>query len=197
MDFSWFKDIERRVTNMISRGLISKTVEDKKVQRCEVSILKGETLPNVERVQQYGFASFPPSGSQAVLAFVTGSREFPLILSADKPEKRFKLTDEGEVAMYSQYDTHWYLKKDKSIDGKANKLNLVLDTEALIKSPKTVIESSKFAVKAGSDEMLDTILKILAELLKATYVNSAGTPTILVQTPMLPTLIQTLTKFKV
>lgn len=159
---SWYRDIERRVTNMVSRGIVTKLDDSGKSQSCSLSVMTGENLSKVERVQQYGFTSFPPPDAQATVVYVTGSREFPIIIAADHPENRLKLK-QGESAMYTMWDTHLHLKDDKSLDGKAEKLNLDFGKEATIKSPKTKIESDKFAVKSSGDELL----KVLSDLAAA------------------------------
>lgn len=156
---SWFRDIERRVNNMIARAIVTKTNEGKHSQTCNLTVMTGEYLSNVDRLQQFGFSSFAPDNSEATVAFVTGSREFPLILAVDQPEKRFKVK-QGEAAIYSAYETYWHLKADKSLNGKAAKLNLELTEDAKIKSPKTQIESDKFAVKSSGDELI----KVLSDL---------------------------------
>lgn len=178
MNSSWFRQIERSVMNMISRGKLSKTSEDPKVQRCEVAVMGGETLPNVERVQQYGFSSFAPPGSQALLAFITGSREFPVIISADDPENRFKVKM-GESAIYTKFGTHWHLTDKKEIDGKAESLNLALDKSGKIKSPEFLFESNKFSVKSDSDELIKAISELANAISSIKGVSSSpGNPVV-------------------
>jgi phage baseplate assembly protein V len=93
--------IERRVMNMVARGVIERILDDQGLQVHQVSLMAGEVKDNAERVQQYGFTSFPLLGSECVVIFPFGNRDHPLVISTDNRGARLRNLDEGDSALYT------------------------------------------------------------------------------------------------
>ena len=55
--------LSRRVMNMVSRGIISKTDDEPGMQNVQVSLLYQEGKAKVERMQNYGFSGHAPGES--------------------------------------------------------------------------------------------------------------------------------------
>lgn len=89
----------RRVMQVASRALIKSTDTAGAIQKGQISVLADETLDGVDQVQEYGFASRPLPGAQAVLLSIAGSRDHPVIIATDDGRYRVKL-ENGEACLY-------------------------------------------------------------------------------------------------
>lgn len=96
--------LRRRVMLMIGRAVVRLVDEASPRQRVQVEALPGEVLDDVERCQEYGYSSYPPVGSEAVLLSVGGMRQHPLVVSAEAPEYRPPDLRPGSVSLYTWLD---------------------------------------------------------------------------------------------
>lgn len=110
------KPIKNRVMMAIARGLIESVKDDGGVQLLKVSLLKDEVRDNIERIQQFGFTSNPPSGSEAVAVFVGGNREHGFVVACDHRPSRKKGIQPGECAIYTDDGTFIILKKNGQVE---------------------------------------------------------------------------------
>lgn len=102
--------LNRRVMLMIARASINVA----KDATAQVTMLDGETRDDVDRMQEYGFASRPKGKSDALVVFVGGSRDHGVIVaSADKRGR--PALEEGEVAMWTP-DVVVKITKDKNVE---------------------------------------------------------------------------------
>lgn len=63
------------------RGKITLVVSSEPIQRVQLSGLADETLQDLEHLQEYGFASHPPDGSEAVVIPLGGNTSHGLTVS--------------------------------------------------------------------------------------------------------------------
>lgn len=110
------RPLATRVANLVSRAVLSRIDDSKKMQLLQLDVLAEETRDGVERVQNYGFTSVPLAGAEAVVLFVGGRREHGLAVAVD--DRRYRVTDlqPGEVAMYHKDGASVVLKADGSIE---------------------------------------------------------------------------------
>jgi phage gp45-like len=66
----------------------------------QVKLLAGEVRDGLERVQQYGFSSVPPVGSEAVVIFVGGNRGHGVVIGTEARGQRHAGQAAGTVAVY-------------------------------------------------------------------------------------------------
>lgn len=128
--------LERRVSMMVARGVISLLDDGKKMQLAQVQLLADEVAPSLERFQEYGFSSAPAEGAEAVVVFPGGVRSHGIIIAVD--DRRFRLggMKGGEVALYDDAGQVVHLKRDG----------------ILIKSPlKVTAEAPEITLKGGSN----------------------------------------------
>lgn len=92
--------LQRRVTNMVARGVVSLINDGTGRQTVQVTVLGESLADDAEHFQPYGFSSVPPAGSDAVVLFVGGNREHPLVLAAEKRTDRPTGAEAGEVMLY-------------------------------------------------------------------------------------------------
>ncbi len=93
--------LESRIMNMMVRGVITAINDQGGLQIIQATGLADEVLDNAERVQQYGFTSNPPAGSEIVALFVGGNRDHPVIIAVDNRDHRLKELESGDSALYS------------------------------------------------------------------------------------------------
>jgi len=86
--------------------------------KVQVTILDGETLNNVHRVEPYGFSYRPKPGCRAHLFFPAGDRSYGVALVIG--DKRYQMDmAEGEVALHDDEGNHVYIKRGGEIEVKA------------------------------------------------------------------------------
>lgn len=198
----WYRKIEQRVLNMIDRGIVTK-ISEGDTQTCALSYGEDDDTDDVERVQNYGFSSYPGENAQAVVLHVSGTRDFPLIISADHPELRYKVA-EWETALWTKFDTHFHLKADQTADLKAGKLNVELSADALIKaqgfkvdSPTATFTADKFSVKnAAGDDLISLLTDLVTALSTAAVPIGPPTGTPLTSNPQILALVPRISAFK-
>jgi phage baseplate assembly protein V len=98
------------------RGLLSSMQLDKRVQLVTLDGLAGEKQPDVELMQQFGFTSAPPVGSQVIVLPLGGRSSASVIVATENGNYRFKVTTQGEVALYNQWGDRVYLNAARQIE---------------------------------------------------------------------------------
>lgn len=93
----------RQVLLMIGRGRLTLTDDSGVVQYDQVRLGENELRDNVPNVQQYGFSSNPPVGTDAILAFIAGDRSNGCIIATNNQTYRIKNLMQGGVAVYDMY----------------------------------------------------------------------------------------------
>lgn len=86
--------------------------------KIQASILDGETLNNIDRVEPYGFSYRPKKGCRAYILFPAGDRArgFALVIG----DKRYQMDlSDGEVAVHDDEGNHMHLKRGGTIEVKA------------------------------------------------------------------------------
>lgn len=81
--------LKSRLLNSVVRGVIHLIRDGEGLQRAQLSLLgTDDVAENVERLQQYGFTSHPPRGSEALVLMVGGTRSHPVCVSAEDRRAR-------------------------------------------------------------------------------------------------------------
>lgn len=93
--------ILRRIALMVGRGIVRICNDGEAVQTLQIGALSGEILPDVEKVQPYGFSSVPHPGAEVVFIALGGLRENAVAIVADDRRFRFKGMKSGEVVLYT------------------------------------------------------------------------------------------------
>lgn len=98
-----------------------------RVQRLNAEALAGEILQDVELMQQFGFVSGLPEGTQLIVIPLGGRTSAAVVVASEHGSYRFKVDHDGEAAVYNQWGDSVHLKKDRSIRVTAE-AKVVLDT---------------------------------------------------------------------
>ncbi|HDR1020943.1 TPA: phage baseplate assembly protein V [Pasteurella multocida] len=98
------------------RGVINLVKSGDSIQKAQVSGLAGETLQDVELMQQFGFTSVPPAGTQVVVVPVGGKTTHSIVIATENGAFRVKNLKNGEVAIYDQSGSTIILKQGRLIE---------------------------------------------------------------------------------
>lgn len=90
-----------------------------RIQRVQAEALAGEQLQDVELMQQFGFTSAPPDGAQLIVLPLGGRTSAAVVVATEHGAYRFKLDNQGEMAIYNEWGDFIHLRKDRSIHVKA------------------------------------------------------------------------------
>lgn len=156
--------IKRKFYLIIGRGIINLTDDSGSGnQRVQVSLYADEVRDKMERLQEYGFASRPKAGSEAVLLFPGGTREIGFIIATDDRRYRLKPLEEGEVALYTDEGDKIHIKRGGQIE-------ITAASKVVVKSP--AIELGEGALeKALNGEAFQTFFN------SHTHLGNLGAPT--------------------
>ena len=105
-----------RVKMMLVKALVTAVNDTGQIQLVKLSGLSGEHQDGVERLQSYGLTSNPPSGSEAVVAYLGGNRDHGVVIVCDNGAFRVTGLASGEVSIWSQYEQQILLKADGSVE---------------------------------------------------------------------------------
>lgn len=86
--------------------------------KVQVTVLDGETLDNVARVEPYGLSYRPKPGSQAYLLFPAGDRSYGVAIVIGDKRYQMNLVD-GEVAIHDDEENWVHIKRGGIIEAKA------------------------------------------------------------------------------
>jgi phage baseplate assembly protein V len=101
----------RRVMLLVGRGRMTTGRDDGPVQRLQVRLGAMETRDDTPRLAEYGLASMPPVGSDAVLVFIGGDRSNGVIIATGHQASRLKQLKPGEAALYDDVGQRVFLTR--------------------------------------------------------------------------------------
>lgn len=102
-EFSFYKllaPIKNKIFLMIGRGVVKAINNSEGTQKIQIVGLKDETISDIERLQEYGFESYPKKDSEALVLFLNGNREQGIVIKVHDRENRPKDLQEGDSCMY-------------------------------------------------------------------------------------------------
>lgn len=138
---------------IIGRGRVLLTVDNDQgpVQVVQARISADEVM-NLLRVPEFGFTSRLPKDTDVVAVFIGGDRQNGIIVGSNHQALRFKLENDGEMAVYDAFGKSIWFKKDGGIvlNGGAQKLTI----ENIAGLEVTTTDDVKFNM-GGKDFIID------------------------------------------
>ncbi len=98
------------------RGKLTRNNSASPIQLAQAAGLADELLQNVELMQQYGYTSNPPSGSECIVLPLGGRTGHGIIIATEHGTYRLKNLKPGEVALYSDEGDSIVLKRGRIIE---------------------------------------------------------------------------------
>lgn len=105
--------IRHRLKMMVTRGVLQRVDDTKKMQVVDLSLLADELKANVERFQQYGLTTVPLPGAEAFTLFLGGNRDHGITIAIEDRRYRMKGLASGEVAVYDDLGQFVLLKRER------------------------------------------------------------------------------------
>lgn len=98
------------------RGVLNLVKSTPNIQLVQVSGLADETLQDAELIQQFGYTSVPPSGTQAVILPLGGKTSHAIVIATENGAFRVKGLNDGEVAIYDSSGSTITLKNGRLVE---------------------------------------------------------------------------------
>ncbi|TCK39642.1 phage baseplate assembly protein V [Paraburkholderia sp. BL8N3] len=101
--------LARLISTAIGRARITVTNDSGNVQFVQVQVNDLETIDNLPRLAEFGFASVAPNGSDVVMVSLGGGRNNAVVIATGHQASRPKGLKPGEQMIYSQDGKSVYL----------------------------------------------------------------------------------------
>lgn len=105
------------------------------IQLVQAEALAGETLQDNELMQHYGYTSAPPAGTQGIVIPLGGKTAHGVIIATEHGDYRFKLQENGEVALYTDEGDHIYFKRGRILEIETETLLVKASTKVRLETP--------------------------------------------------------------
>ena len=139
------------------RGLLAGLQLTPKVQLASGEGLAGEQLDRVELMQQFGFTSAPPAGTQLIVLPLGGRSSAAVIVATEHGAYRFQLDQAGEACLYNQWGDFVHLRADRTIHMVSQAKVLIETDQVQINAASSVtIATPQFTVDASGGVALNT-----------------------------------------
>lgn len=102
----------RRIQMAVGRGRVTTGNDSGNVQLLQVQLNGLETGDNRPRLAEFGFASMPPVGSDAIVLFIAGDRSNGVVVATGHQASRPKNLNPGESMLYDEWGK--YIKLTES-----------------------------------------------------------------------------------
>jgi phage gp45-like len=143
-----------RVRHALAFGQIISVDDTGPVQMAQVAIGGLEVHDRMPVVTFWGFASNPPSLTNAVLQFVAGARSNKVCVGTTSPTGRMKNLLSGETALYDFFGKSVYLTENNGVVVQANG------------QPVSVLNSNTVTIVASTEVICNTpIFKCTGDVL--------------------------------
>jgi len=96
--------LKSKIFLMIARSILEEVDNTGKTMRIKAECLKNESLSDIERMEEYGFTSYPPldDKTENIILFPNGNRDFGLSIVSHNPDARPTSLVEGESMVYGK-----------------------------------------------------------------------------------------------
>lgn len=129
------------------RGVLNRIDSSRGIQSAQVSGLADEVIQDVEHIQQFGFTSHPPAGTEAIILPLGGASSHAIVIGTEHSSYRIQALDSGEVAIYNQSGASITLKNGKIIEIDCEQLNIQAAAGVRIDTPN--VQCSQQLTAAG------------------------------------------------
>ncbi|SIO94784.1 phage baseplate assembly protein V [Vibrio spartinae] len=153
MEKTIVKLLKRMIQTMFTRTIQSAVDDALARQTMQVQALNGEVFSDVERWQQYGHTSVPPTGSEQLVLALGGNRSNLAIICAEDKAVRLKGLIDGDSALYHQEGHYLKLTKGGVFELDGDTLNITVNTINIIASDGIKIEAPVTTIQG--DVILD------------------------------------------
>lgn len=149
----------RRLQLIYAQGM-AKLIGHQKVQ---ARVLSDEVLPNLDRVEPYGFSYRPKPGAECYLLFPSGDRSYGVAIVIGDKQYNMQL-EEGEVALHDDEGNYVHLKRGGNIEvnakakitARAPEIEALAETKITLQAPIIEATAETSITLAAPQITLDT-----------------------------------------
>lgn len=178
---SAFRAINRSITNLLARAVVTGLNSASKCQMVQVDLLAGESKENVEHLEPYGFTSAPLTGAEGFSLFPDGDRSHGVILMVSDRRYRIKGLQGGEVCLFTDEGDTLTFKRGNTVELKTKTYNVIADDAVNIKTKAFTLNASDSATTTTNIYSLtanqSAAVKTLAFALTADQATTVATAT--------------------
>lgn len=138
-----------RLRNLFARGTLLLVNAAARVQKIQARLLGDEVGDNLEYFEHYGLTSNPPSGLEAAVFFVGGSRDHGVVVGVADRQFRIKGLKSGEVALYTDEGDKIELLRDRKM--RVTTLHLTIDAQE-----DATVNTKAYTINASSGVVYNT-----------------------------------------
>ena len=103
-----FNRINRRICNLVQRGVAKRIRFSNGVQVIQITANGGDVIDGVEHIENYGFASKPLPGAEVIALALAGDSSHTVIITVGDRRYRLEL-NEGDTALYDHRGNFFWL----------------------------------------------------------------------------------------
>jgi phage gp45-like len=152
---SILRQLKTRLDNMVSRVVVHAVRSAGGAQMLQAVALAGEVREGLEHFQEYGFASVPLPGAEAVVVWNGGHRDHGLVVVCGDRRSRPTNLGPGETALYTLDGTVVVLRTGGRIEVTASAKVTIASPDVEISGNLTV--SGQVADAGGTMQEMRTI----------------------------------------
>ncbi len=131
------RPLQNKIAMLVGRCVLAATNDSEGIQKIKMSVLAGEVMENIERMQNYGMTSHVPDGGEGLVVFPFGNREHGICVAMDNRNFRIKNLEKGEVAIYTDEGDQIILKRGNNIEVICgNKVTINAENELAVNTKK-------------------------------------------------------------
>lgn len=172
------REIGRAATGarLAYRGLLAGLQLAQKIQLASGEGLAGEQLDRIELMQQFGFTSAPPAGTQLIVVPLGGRSSAAVIVATEHGAYRFQLGAAGEACVYNQWGDRVHLRQDRTIHMVSQAKVLIETDQVEINAATSVtVTTPQFTVDASGGVDLNTpTVAASADITAGADITAAG-----------------------
>jgi len=110
------KPIKDRLYLLAGKAIIKAVNDGAPIQELRISALAGEAMDRIARMQEFGFSSNPPAGSEGIILALGANRENLVMIATENRNVRIKNLASGETVIYTDDGTYLHLKKSGQVE---------------------------------------------------------------------------------
>ena len=108
--------MKTKIFSLLGRGIVKLINAGAGTQTVQLVGLAGENLTDIERMEEYGFTSYPEEDSEAVIASLNGNRDESVVLCINDRRYRPKDLGKGDVVVYNKTGSKITLKDNGDVE---------------------------------------------------------------------------------
>jgi len=127
--------VDRRLAGirLAYRARLSGLSKGAAVQLVQAEALAGETIQAAELVQQFGFTSGPPDGTQLIILPLGGSTAHSVIIATENGSYRVDVAS-GEACLYSMWGDKVHVRQER-IEVETKTLHIKASEQVIFETP--------------------------------------------------------------